>query len=557
MLNPAIDRRVVDCDAALGHHRFKIAVADRVSAVPAYGPKHDFTPKVATLEIAHPPIPRSSLRSQFTTSAPNFATEPTRAPRRGAEEWRTLDLHERTKAEFCRVHGISPGSLSYWRGKCGAVGFVRIEAPGLAPGWDVELEFGDGMVLRLRSRPALLRFRDGRRAPDRCRHIACRKRQWLMRCQMTWFGSVATSVITALIVVWLTGFLNEIFPSPQRAWLALQNHLSSKPQRAQDGFRIVLCWLQNDRNGEDTGNVEDAFSGVKGITLVRSYRTVTATGAADEWRPSMQRDAVAEMEKWNADVAIVGVVKKPKEALSLWFVPRSGGGTLERGDRTYKLEDATLGADFHEDLRAQLIALAWDAVSPLADTAIRDEAVEQGLRASTQKLANLLGSPNMGRTEQWAALQLRFGQSLSALGEREGETDTLERAINAYRAALDVYTRERWPLRWAEVQAHLGIALKSLGVRESGIMRLEQAANANLRALEVFTREQRPLEWAAVQGNLGIVFQRLGHRESGTRRLELAVEAARTALEVFTPRTLARTVGGRAAERWQRVMDIG
>ena len=31
-------------------------------------------------------------------------------PRRGAEEWRTLltdfDLHEGTKAEFCRLHGI-------------------------------------------------------------------------------------------------------------------------------------------------------------------------------------------------------------------------------------------------------------------------------------------------------------------------------------------------------------------------------------------------------------------------------------------------------------------
>ena len=248
----------------------------------------------------------------------------------------------------------------------------------------------------------------------------------------------------------------------------------------------------------------------------------------------MQRDAFAEMEKWNADVAIVGVVKKPKEVLGLWFVPRSGEGTLDRGDRIYKLEDATLGADFHEDLRAQLIALAWQAVSPLADTEIRSEAVEQGLRASTQKLSSLLGSPDMGRTEQWAALQLRFGQSLWALGEREGERDKLERAIDAYRAALDVYTRKRWPLRWAEVQAHLGIALKSLGERESGTQRLEQAAAADLSALEVYSREHRPLEWAAVQGNLGIVLQRLGERESGTKRLELAVEAARTALEVFT-----------------------
>ncbi len=77
-----------------------------------------------------------------------------RGPRRGAQEWRELladfDLHEGTKAEFCRHHGISPGSLSYWRGKCEATGFVRIEAPALAPGWDVELELGDGMVLRLR-----------------------------------------------------------------------------------------------------------------------------------------------------------------------------------------------------------------------------------------------------------------------------------------------------------------------------------------------------------------------------------------------------------------------
>ena len=43
-------------------------------------PKHDSALKVAALEIAHPPIPRSSLRSQFTTSAPNFATEPQKQP---------------------------------------------------------------------------------------------------------------------------------------------------------------------------------------------------------------------------------------------------------------------------------------------------------------------------------------------------------------------------------------------------------------------------------------------------------------------------------------------
>ena len=49
------------------------------------------------------------------------------------------------------------------------------------------------------------------------------------------------------------------------------------------------------------------------------------------------------MEKWHADLAIVGLVKTSGESLSLWFVPRSGEGTLDRGDRPYRLEDVTLG----------------------------------------------------------------------------------------------------------------------------------------------------------------------------------------------------------------------
>ena len=70
------------------------------------------------------------------------------------EAWRTLledfDLHEGSQAEFCRLHGISHGSLFYWRRKLRQTAFVEIEAPVSAACWDVELEFGDGMVLRLR-----------------------------------------------------------------------------------------------------------------------------------------------------------------------------------------------------------------------------------------------------------------------------------------------------------------------------------------------------------------------------------------------------------------------
>ena len=44
-------------DAALGHHRFEVAVADRIPAVPAYGPEHDLPPKVTSLEVAHASTP--------------------------------------------------------------------------------------------------------------------------------------------------------------------------------------------------------------------------------------------------------------------------------------------------------------------------------------------------------------------------------------------------------------------------------------------------------------------------------------------------------------------
>ena len=66
-----------------------------------------------------------------------------RTPRLGVEEWRTLlddfDLHEGSQAEFCRLHGISQGSLFYWRRKLRQTAFVEIEAPVSTACWDVEL----------------------------------------------------------------------------------------------------------------------------------------------------------------------------------------------------------------------------------------------------------------------------------------------------------------------------------------------------------------------------------------------------------------------------------
>ena len=351
---------------------------------------------------------------------------------------------------------------------------------------------------------------------------------------MEWFVGLTGLVSSTLISTWLLGFLNVLLPSPERASLAVRNCLGVKSPRSDDRFRFVLCWLKNDRKGKDTDMVAQAFTSVQGVTLVRSARVAKAPGAADDWRPAMRRNASAVLERWDADLALVGLIKQPGEVLSLWFIPRAGEGTLGRGDRPYRLEEVTLGEDFHDDLHARLTVLALAAVAPLSKTETRGRVLEEGLTEVSEKLATLLEGCTFAKLDRRAALHVALGNALQALGEREPGTERLEQAVRAYRAALEELARERVPLDWAATQNNLGAALCTLGERERGTERLEQAVAVYCAALEEYTRERVPLDWAMTQNNLANVLQALGKRESGTERLEQAVAAYCAALEEYT-----------------------
>ncbi|WP_200344383.1 hypothetical protein [Rhodovibrio sodomensis] len=54
---------------------------------------------------------------------------------------------------------------------------------------------------------------------------------------------------------------------------------------------------------------------------------------------------------------------------------------------------------------------------------------------------------------------MSYANTCATLGEQSGQSQELEDAIDAYRAALEVYTRERLPLAWAATQTNLGTAL--------------------------------------------------------------------------------------------------
>ncbi len=109
------------------------------------------------------------------------------------------------------------------------------------------------------------------------------------------------------------------------------------------------------------------------------------------------------------------------------------------------------------------------------------------------------------------------GQRAPELGRAGGGTARLLQAVDAFRSALEVRTRESTPLHWATVQNNLGIAFARLGEREAAPPAWKQAVEAFRSALKVRTRESVPFYWAMTQNNLGIALARLGERESGHR----------------------------------------
>jgi tetratricopeptide (TPR) repeat protein len=138
--------------------------------------------------------------------------------------------------------------------------------------------------------------------------------------------------------------------------------------------------------------------------------------------------------------------------------------------------------------------------------------------------------------QDWAATQYNLGAALEELGTRSGAEEgrkPLEDAVAAYRSALEVRTKADLPQDWAATQNNLGVALQELGTRsagEEGRKLLEDAVAAYRSALEVRTKADLPQDWAATQNNLGITLEALGDQlegEEGLKRKRESVELLR------------------------------
>lgn len=138
----------------------------------------------------------------------------------------------------------------------------------------------------------------------------------------------------------------------------------------------------------------------------------------------------------------------------------------------------------------------------------------------------------------WAKTQNSLGVALSALGEQTGEVARLEEAVTAFRATLQVRTRDTMPSEWRATQNDLGNALRTLGILLDDTARLEEAVAAFRAVLGFFAREVTSIEWVLTQINLGAALRALGTQSGNTAPLEEAVTTYRTALQELTPNVM-------------------
>lgn len=137
--------------------------------------------------------------------------------------------------------------------------------------------------------------------------------------------------------------------------------------------------------------------------------------------------------------------------------------------------------------------------------------------------------------EEWAVAQRALGQALTnsdtflAIAGTPSNASNMSKAIAAFMAASEYYTKERAPADWAGLQFQLGDIYTTLHQRQGGVW-LPKAVNAHKRVLDVLTEEINPSVWAQVHYFIGNGLAELGALDKDPDMLRESILASRTAL---------------------------
>lgn len=196
-----------------------------------------------------------------------------------------------------------------------------------------------------------------------------------------------------------------------------------------------------------------------------------------------------------------------------------------------RLGDARLNHARSADERGSALLDLGNAFLTLGEREGSTEKLDQALEAFHEAASELTQD---SAPLEWAKAQNALGEALWTIGEREGNAEKLDEALGAFRAALKEWTQERVPLDWARAQNNLGKTLSILGLHERNADRIEQAIESFHAALTEWTKDRSPFEWALAQQNLGNALVTLGEIGGGVERPEQAIKHFHAVLSVRT-----------------------
>ena len=336
--------------------------------------------------------------------------------------------------------------------------------------------------------------------------------------------------VVAFAALWFRNLLSAVVPGPQRTILALKNVAVPKPT-SKDRVRFVLAWLANDPNGDNSNAVSATFTEIEGIELCRSARIVSASGAADAWRPAMRRKANDLLRAWHADIAVVGRVDKQGDALSLWFVSSADQDTLADGtSNPYALSCNRLPDNFVDHLQVQIRALVLTLT--ISKTKSND-AWHIGLRelaAAVPKLENLFRT--LSASDDLSSLYMVYVLAQSSLGEWLGESHRLRSAIERAREIADGPPDRADADTLLITRFNLARSLYLLGEREADIKLLEESVTLLDALGEAQDHPDRESVVAGIEGLAANALRVLARLQPDPEYLDLAAGLLESALEV-------------------------
>ena len=242
--------------------------------------------------------------------------------------------------------------------------------------------------------------------------------------------------------------------------------------------------------------------------------------AAEMWGKAYEQVA-----KWDDEVAVTYKWRQGN-ALAEQAVHRNDQEAFAAAVEAYQVAEQV--PSISNLTKARIETSIADLKTELGESAADPDTIQEAVTAyrAALDLYKSKGAPN----EAWARVELGLTSALIYLSDREQGTDSLDEALAAINDAISVTDKQSDPLEWAQAQSTLGNVLRLLGDRTGDASQYKQSVDAQQAAVAAIDRDKTSLDWATAEANLGASLARIGEAEQGTDSIDAAIEAFEAAL---------------------------